>query len=276
MTLRLKRATTTILLLGLLIFVGRGVFANTPPVAQFLASASSDGAEFTVLLDATESYDPDGNIVAYQWVFGDGYTGSGITKTHTYQRVDAYEVTLLVADNAGATHMVSRTINPSDPGAAKPVEVKGILPNRVASIPVGTDIGQAAPSFTLADLSGTEVSLADFLGQVVILNFWTSTCPTCQALMPTLEDLRQRYKNRGLVVVGVNIDSSAKVAADYLRQHGYSNFITLWGPRTAVQEVRSLYDVTGLPRVFLVDRQGIIRLSDLSSRFGEGDIEPWL
>ncbi len=231
----------------------------------------------TVLLDATESYDPDGNIVAYQWVFGDGYTGSGITKTHTYQRVDAYEVTLLVTDNEGAAHMVSRTINPSDPGVAKPVEAKGIiLPNRGASIPVGTGIGQAAPSFTLPDLSGAEVSLADFLGQVVILDFWMSTCLACQALMPTLEDLRQRYQDRGLVVVGVTIDSSAKVAADYLRQHGYSSFITLWGPRAAVQEVRTLYDVTGLPRVFLIDRQGSIRFSGLFSRFGEGDIERWL
>lgn len=231
----------------------------------------------TVLLDATKSYDPDGNIVAYQWVFGDGYTGSGITKAHTYEAPGDYEITLLVIDNEGATHMVRRTIDPSDPEAAKSVEGKGIvLPNRVAAIPVGTSVGQAAPSFTLPDLSGAEVSLADFLGQVVILNFWTSTCPACQALMPILEDLRQRYQDRGLVVVGVSIDSSARVAADYLRQHGYSNFITLWGPRAAVQEVRGLYGVTGLPRVFLVDRQGIVRLSNLSSRFGEGDIEPWL
>jgi thiol-disulfide isomerase/thioredoxin len=227
-------------------------------------------------LDATESFDPDGNIVAYQWVFGDGYTGSGITKIHSYQRVNDYEVTLLVTDNEGATHMVSRTINPSDLGAAKPVEGKGIKPNRVASIPVGTGVGQTAPSFTLADLSGTEVSLADFLGQVVILNFWTSTCPTCQALMPILEHLRQRYQDRGLVVVGISIDSSASVAADYLRQNGYSTFISLWGPRTAVQEVRSLYVVTGLPRVFVVDRQGIVRFSGLFSGFDEEDIEPWL
>lgn len=276
MTFSFERATTTILLLGLLVFVGTGVFANTPPVAQFLSLASTDEAGLMVLLDAMESYDPDGTIVAYQWVFGDGYTGSGITKDHTYQRVGDYEVTLLVTDNEGATHMVSRTITPSDPGAAKPVEGKRIMPNRVVSIPVGTGVGQAAPSFTLADLSGAEVSLADFLGRVVILNFWTSTCPACQALMPILEELRQRYQDRGLVVVGVNIDSSARVAADYLRQNGFSNFVTLRGPRNAVQEVRSLYDVTGLPRVFLVDRQSIVRFSDLFSQFGEGDIEPWL
>ena len=67
MTLSLKRATTTILLLGLSIFVGSGAFANTPPVAQFLAYPSSDGAGFMVLLDATESYDLDGNVVSYHY-----------------------------------------------------------------------------------------------------------------------------------------------------------------------------------------------------------------
>ena len=128
----------------------------------------------------------------------------------------------------------------------------------------------------LPDLSGAKVSLSDFLGQVVILNFWRSTCPACKLLMPTLERLRQRYQDRGLVVVGINLDGNAVIAARYLQQNGYSDFITLWGLYNVTKEVKNLYGVVGLPRVFLVDRQGVIRFSGLVSGFGEEDIEPWL
>jgi len=269
-----------VFLLTALVCVGSVVLANTPPVARFVASASPDDLALTVLLDATESYDSDGDIVSYQWVFGDGYSGSGITKVHTYPGAGDYDVALLVIDNEGAAQLVTRTIdpsNPSSPGVPKPIASQvPTAPSRAASAPVGNTVGKAAPSFTLSDLSGAKVSLSDFLGQVVILNFWRSTCPACHALMPTLKDLRQRYHARGLVVVGINLDGNAVIAARYLQQKGYIDFITLWGASSAVKEVENLYGVTGLPRVFLVDRQGVIRFSGLFSGFGEGDIKPWL
>ncbi len=265
------------LLLAAFVCVGSAVLANTPPVARFVASSSSDGAALTVLFDATESYDSDGDIVSYQWVFGDGYSGSGITRVHTYPRAGDYDVNLLVIDNEGAAQLVTRTIDSSNPGVPKPIVSQvPTVPGRAASALVGNTVGKAAPSFTLPDLSGAEVSLSDFLGQVVILDFWRSTCPGCQALMPTLKDLRQRYQDRGLIVVGINLDGNAVIASRYLQQNGYSDFITLWGSYNVTKEVKSLYDVTGLPRVFLVDRQGVIRFSGLPSRFGEQDIEPWL
>jgi len=264
-------------LLAAVVCVGSAVLANTPPVAQFGASASPDGSALTVLFDATESYDSDGGIVSYQWVFGDGYSGSGITKVHTYPRVGEYDVALLVIDNEGAAQLVTRTIDPSNPGVPKPtVSQAPATPCWSTSAPVGNTAGKAAPSFTLSDLSGAQVSLSDFLGQVLILNFWRSTCSACKLLMPTLDGLRQRYQDRGLVVVGINLDANAVIAARYLQQKGYIDFITLWGASSAVKEVENLYGVTGLPRVFLVDRQGVIRFSGLFSGFGEGDIKPWL
>jgi len=265
------------LLLAALVCVGSAVLANTPPVAQFVASASPDGSALAVLFDAAESYDSDGDIVSYQWVFGDGYSGSGITKAHTYPRAGDYDVSLLVIDNEGAAQLATRTIDPSNPAAPKPTASQApATPSWSTSAPVGNTVGKAAPSFTLSDLSGTQVSLSDFLGQVVVLNFWRSTCSSCKLLMPTLEGLRQRYQDRGLVVVGINLDGNAVIAARYLRQNGYSDFITLWGLYSATKEVKTLYGVTGLPRVFLVDRQGVIRFSGLASRFAEEDIEPWL
>ena len=279
MILRRKRAATTLLLTAL-VCVGSAVLANTPPVAQFVASSSSEASALAVLFDATESYDSDGGIVSYQWVFGDGYSGSGITKVHTYPGAGDYDVALLVIDNEGAAQLVTRTIdpsNPSTPAVPKPIARQApATPSRAASAPVGNTVGKAAPSFALSDLSGVQVPVSDFLGQVVILNFWRSTCSACKLLMPTLEGLRQRYQDRGLVVVGVNLDGNAVIAGRYLQQGGYSGFITLWGSYGDTKEVKTLYSVTGLPRVFLVDRQGLIRFSGLSSQFGEQDIEPWL
>jgi len=258
--------------------VGGTVLANTPPVARFAASASPDGPALTVLFDATESYDSDGSIVSYQWVFGDGYSGSGFSKAHTYTRAGDYEVTLLVIDNEGAAQLVTHTIDPADPDVQQPAVSQTLVsPGRASvSTSVGNTAGKAAPPFTLSDLSGVEVSLSDFLGQVVILEFWRSTCSSCKLLMPTLEGLRQRYEDRGLLVVGINLDGNPVVAARYLEQSGYSDFVTLWGSYDAVKEVRSLYGVTSLPRVFLVDRQGVIRFSGLSSRLSEQYVEPWL
>ena len=277
MVLRRKRALSVVLLVTAMC-VGGTALANTPPVARFAAFASPDGPALTVLFDATESYDSDGNIVSYQWVFGDGYSGSGLTKAHTYTRAGDYEVTLLVIDNEGAAQLVTHTIDPADPGVQQPAVSQTLVsPGRAtASTSVGNTVGKAAPPFTLSDLSGGEVSLSDFLGQVVILEFWRSTCTSCKLLMPTLEGLRQRYEDRGLLVVGINLDGNPVVAARYLEQSGYSDFVTLWGSYNAVKEVRSLYGVTGLPRVFLVDRQGVIRFSGLSSRFSEQYVEPWL
>jgi hypothetical protein len=74
---------TIILVLIILSATGWLGFANEKPIAGFTATATAEGAkDLTILLDATESQDPEGQIMSYQWVFGDSYTGSGVTKTH--------------------------------------------------------------------------------------------------------------------------------------------------------------------------------------------------
>ena len=275
-TLRRERVAIAFLV-AVTVCIGGVAHANTPPVPKFAASASPEGPVLAVLFDATESYDSDGSIVSYQWVFGDGYSGSGITKVHTYTQAGDYGVTLLVIDNEGAAQLVTSTIDPANPGAPPPVVSQAsVTPSRSTSAPIGNTVGKAAPPFTLSDLSGAQVSLPDFLGQVVILDFWRSTCSACELLMPTIEGLRERYQDSGLVVVGINLDGNPVIAARYLTLNGYSDFVTLWGSYNATKEVKDIYGVTGLPRVFLVDRRGVIRFSGLASQFDEGDIEPWL
>jgi peroxiredoxin len=67
-------------------------------------------------------------------------------------------------------------------------------------------IGKPAPPFTLKDRGGRPVSLADFRGKVVLLNFWFSACLPCRAETPDLIKLHNQYKDRGLAVLGINTD----------------------------------------------------------------------
>lgn len=63
-----------------------------------------------------------------------------------------------------------------------------------------------APDFTLKDISGKDVSLKDFSGKFVLLDFWATWCPPCQSTIVELIDLQNKYKDKGLVILGVSID----------------------------------------------------------------------
>lgn len=262
MKARLKQAlSAAILLTGLLVVVTGCITTNPPPVASFTRSPSYGDSPLAVYFDATASYDPDGMIVTYEWSFGDGATGEGITTTHIYETPGSYEAGLTVSDESGTRDSTIRMITVSDSDQ---------------EIPVGTRVGQLAPQFALKDLNGEDVSISDFRGQLVILDFWASWCPPCRNSMPYLETLRARYQSDGLVLLGVSLDYSAEAAVGFLEENGYSNLIALWESLPAAQEVKRLYGVSGIPHTFMIDRQGVIRYSDHPNRLRDRDIEPWL
>lgn len=83
---------------------------NLPPIADFTANPTSGEAPLVVHFDASDSSDPDGTIVSYDWDFRDGETGSGVTIAHTYTEEGIYIVTLTVTDDDGATDTATETI----------------------------------------------------------------------------------------------------------------------------------------------------------------------
>lgn len=130
--------------------------------------------------------------------------------------------------------------------------------------------GKEAPSFTLVDLSGKKVSLADFKGKPVLVNFWATWCGPCKLEMPWFQEFGQKYAGQGLVVLGLAADEAGKgVIADTAKKSGVTYPILL-----ADDKVEQAYGgVDYLPETFYVDRSGKVMLetAGISSEGGGKD-----
>lgn len=117
--------------------------------------------------------------------------------------------------------------------------------------------GFLAPAFELEGLDGGTHALAEFQGQVVVLNLWASWCLPCRAEMPALQSLYEQYKDLGLTVLAVNMTNQDSVssATSFIQSLGLSFPIVL--DRTGL--VGNLYHMRALPTTFFIDRQGEIR-----------------
>jgi peroxiredoxin len=116
--------------------------------------------------------------------------------------------------------------------------------------------GFLAPDFTLDQLSGGEVRLADFQGKVVLINLWASWCPPCRAEMPALQRVYEANQGQGFEVLAVNMtyQDSEQAAAAFVDEHGLTFPILL--DRTG--QVGRLYLMRALPSTFFVNQEGII------------------
>lgn len=259
--MRQDRRFAVTLVFALCLFLAACISPNRAPIASFTRSPSSGDAPLAVFFDADASIDPDGTIVSYAWAFGDGTEGEGETTTHIYTTEGTFEVTLTVLDDLGSEGTITRAVSVSNP-AAPPT--------------TGVDVGQLAPTFTLKALDGPEVSLEDYRGHLVLLDFWRSTCAPCRMTMPHLESLRAEFADDGLVVVTVNLDISEAEARAFLTENGFEAFIVLRGTLSDAQAVRALYEVETIPETFLIDRQGIVRHAGHPILFRSWHIEPWI
>ena len=116
-------------------------------------------------------------------------------------------------------------------------------------------VGRLAPDFTLTDLEGNSVTLSDFRGQAVFINFWATWCPPCRAEMPEIEAVYQEYKDKDVVVIGVDLYESEGKVRRYIERGGYSWTFVI----DTTGEVTRDYRVTSIPTSFFLDKQGIIR-----------------
>ena len=115
--------------------------------------------------------------------------------------------------------------------------------------------GVDAPAFTLPGLDGRMVSLADYKGKTVLLNIWATWCPPCVAEMPSMEKLYQELKNEDFEILAVSIDvTGSNEVAPFMKKHRLS-FPALIDTQGTIKD---LYQTTGVPESFIIDKDGII------------------
>jgi peroxiredoxin len=129
--------------------------------------------------------------------------------------------------------------------------------------------GQQAPGFTLLTLDGGRASLTDHRDKLVVLNFWATWCQPCTVEMPSLEALWQRYRDRGLIVVGVCVDRGAPKALlePYVRNLKLT-FPILLDPDSKTSD---RWRVTALPATFLVRPGGEVAGMAMGAREWNSD-----
>lgn len=124
------------------------------------------------------------------------------------------------------------------------------------TLPALAGTGGPAPQFTLGSRAGKDVSLAQFHGQVVMLNFWASWCGPCRQEMPLLEGIYKKYGKMGFVLLGVNVEPDSQAAQEWLKQTPVS-FPILFDKDSKVSK---LYEVAGMPSTVIIDRGGKVRM----------------
>jgi peroxiredoxin len=129
--------------------------------------------------------------------------------------------------------------------------------------PTSGDVAaRTAPGFLLKDLSGNDVSLVDFQGKIVLLDFWATWCPPCRNAIPELVSLQDLYGEKGLAVLGISLDDPAKTDDRYLEAFKDRNGINYpllrgEGVLTVVQDYFG-GEKLGIPTIFVIDREGVI------------------
>lgn len=121
------------------------------------------------------------------------------------------------------------------------------------------------------------MSLSDFRGQVVVLDFWATWCGTCKELAPILAEIEEKYASRGVKVIGINQRQRKSVVEDFAKRNNYKAQILL----DSNGAVSAKYGATALPMVVIIDREGNVRETirglypDMKKRI-ETEIEPLL
>jgi cytochrome c biogenesis protein CcmG, thiol:disulfide interchange protein DsbE len=115
-------------------------------------------------------------------------------------------------------------------------------------------IGSNAPDFTVQD-GQNKVTLSQYRGQVVVLNFWATWCPPCVEEMPSLVEMQRRMKAKGVTVLAVSMDVDEGAYKQFVKDHNV-NLLTVRDPD---QKSNTLYGTFKFPETYIIDRNGVMQ-----------------
>jgi len=117
--------------------------------------------------------------------------------------------------------------------------------------------GQPFPDFKLSTLDGKPFSRNSLDGKIVLVDFWAQWCEPCKISMPFLNNLAKKYKSKGVVVVGINVDDDISKAKSFLKEHPAPNIQIL---SDADNKFVKQVNVKTMPSSFMLDRKGVVRM----------------
>ncbi|RSL32305.1 thiol-disulfide oxidoreductase ResA [Salibacterium salarium] len=120
-----------------------------------------------------------------------------------------------------------------------------------------TDVheGEVAPNFVLQNMDGEEVELEDLRGKGVFLNFWGTYCPPCEDEMPHMEKQYEKYKDRGVEILAVNVGESDLAVERFVNRYDLTFPVLL----DENKDVLDHYGIGPLPSTFLIDEDGVVQ-----------------
>jgi thiol-disulfide isomerase/thioredoxin len=119
---------------------------------------------------------------------------------------------------------------------------------------VSLSCAEVSYDFTLQDLEGKPVSLSDYKGKVVFIDFWASWCPPCRASIPAVEKLYEQYKDdEDFVVLGINLQEDKDTILKFMKKQKMNYPVLL-----SDKKVISNYKISSIPRFFIIDKNGEI------------------
>ena len=125
-----------------------------------------------------------------------------------------------------------------------------------------------APGFTLADSSGTAVSLSQFRGKIVYLDFWASWCSPCLDSFPWMDKMQEKYRDKNVVFVAINLDKKRKDAEKFLANNPANLIIAFDGDGNSAKS----YQLQGMPSAVIIDQSGEIRHTHIGFNFENAQV----
>lgn len=125
---------------------------------------------------------------------------------------------------------------------------------RAAKKPKPAATGNSAPDFTITAIDGKKLSLSDYRGKVVLLDFWATWCTPCRAEIPAFVEMQQKYGPQGFQVIGISMDDDAKPVKEFAQKFSINYPVAVGDDKLA----QSFGGVMGLPVNFIIDRDGRI------------------
>ena len=162
----------------------------------------------------------------------------------------------LAAVIAMSTLAGCRQSQPSDIGAITPIETPPPTSAEAPAPSVPVQEGERAPDFRLVKAGGGEVSLSDYRGKILVLDFWATNCGACVAELPAYQALYDRWDHNQVEYLGLSLDSSIKVVEGFLQRKGFTLPMALLDEQTRVAYLGQ--GVVQIPQARVIDASGVV------------------